>query len=190
MHTIEPYWNWRDFYSAENDKNSPFYRREYNEFAYVDKIYNYYIHPQWDFFGSETLYLKLLYANYKNGSAIIELIGEWNDCRANDIETLKHNFINKLIENGIYRFVLIGENLLEFFSGGNEYYEEWHDEIIENGGWIIALNFREHVLDEMRDAQIHYFINIHEKYTVENWRQYKPFHLVQYLEDLLIKVIP
>ena len=38
------------------------------------------IHPQWDDIGSETLYAKILCAHYPNQYAIIELIGEWNDC--------------------------------------------------------------------------------------------------------------
>ena len=66
MHDIEPWWGWRDEYTAENDPKSPFYGREYNEFLFTNKIYNYYIHPQWDFFGSETLYLKLIYFWIRN----------------------------------------------------------------------------------------------------------------------------
>jgi hypothetical protein len=29
--------------------------------------------------GSETLYLKILYADYEAGYVVIEFIGEWND---------------------------------------------------------------------------------------------------------------
>lgn len=189
MHTIEPYWKWRDFYTAEEDEKSPFYGKEYSEFEYSDTIYNFYIHPQWDSFGAETLYLKLLYANYKTGAAIIEFIGEWNDCTQNTIETLKRDFIDILLHQGISKYVLIGENVLEFFSSDSEYYEEWYDDIKDNAGWIIAINFREHVLAEMRQANIHHYININERYATINWRSYKPFHLISFLDDLLIKVI-
>ncbi len=182
MHTIEPYWKWRDYYRAEADEKSPFYGRVYSEFEYIDTIYNYYIHPQWDFFGSETLYLKLLYVNYNKHVAIIEFIGEWNDCRANDIEFLKRDIIDGLIENGIYKFVLIGENVLEFFSDCADYYEEWYDDIKEQNGWIIALHFREHIIAEMQQATIHHYIQINEKFSAINWRQYKPLHLIAYLE--------
>ncbi|MEN9458934.1 MAG: hypothetical protein RL135_1528, partial [Bacteroidota bacterium] len=40
----------------------------------------------------------------------------------------------------------IGENILDFFFDTNEYYEEWHEDIKEKDGWIIAVNFREHVI--------------------------------------------
>jgi len=43
MHEIEPYFNWRDYYIAAEDKLSPFYKRKYSEFHFTHKIYNYYI---------------------------------------------------------------------------------------------------------------------------------------------------
>ena len=92
MHDIEPYFNWRNYYTAEEDKDSPFYGKVYDEFKYSNKIYNYFIHPQWDYIGSPTLYIKLLYADYEDGYAIIELIGEWNDCLNNDVMFLKRYF--------------------------------------------------------------------------------------------------
>jgi len=72
-------------YTAEEDEKSPFFGRTYSEFEYSQSVYNYYIHPQWDEFGSKTLYLKVLYADYAENFAIIELIGEWNDAVENDI---------------------------------------------------------------------------------------------------------
>ena len=63
MHALEPYYAWRNHYIASNDPQSPFYDRVYNEFAYHLKVYNHYIHPQWDEFGSQTLYTCLLYTS-------------------------------------------------------------------------------------------------------------------------------
>ncbi len=60
------------------------------------------IHPQWDDFGSPTLYLKVLYTDYASWViAIIELLGEWNDCINNDIMYLKREVVDVLVENGI-----------------------------------------------------------------------------------------
>ena len=110
MQDIEPYYRWRDLYTAEDDELSPFYGREYSEFEYSNTIYNYFIHPQWDDFGSNTLYLKVIYADYNQQFAIIEFIGEWNDAIENDIMTLKRDIIEPMIESGINKFILIGEN--------------------------------------------------------------------------------
>ncbi|MFN9800030.1 MAG: hypothetical protein ACK54P_08445, partial [Bacteroidota bacterium] len=89
MHDLEPYYNWRELYISSEDPRSPFFEREYSEFEFSDKIYNYFIHPQWDSFGSQTLFMKILYAEYEEGFCVLELIGEWNDLLYNDIMILK-----------------------------------------------------------------------------------------------------
>ena len=104
MHDIEPYYHWRDNYVASEDEQSPFHGVEYSEFSFSNKIYNYLIHPQWESFGSPTLYLKVIYADYDEHYAIIEFIGEWNDCISNDIMHLKRNVIDPMIGCGIYKF--------------------------------------------------------------------------------------
>src|SRR5690606_29265731 len=105
MHTIEPYYGWLNDYDSAEDENSPFAGEEYSEFYFSKTIYNYYIHPRWDDFGSTTLYAKILYADYDEGYCIIELIGEWNDCIYNDFMTLKRNILEPLINANISKFV-------------------------------------------------------------------------------------
>ena len=121
MHEIEPFFNWRHMYTAEEDQKSPFFGRVYNEFEFTQTVYNYYIHPQWDDFGSRTLYLKVLYADYAENFAIIELIGEWNDAIENDIMTLKRDVIDDMIFQHITKFILITENVLNFHNGEKDY---------------------------------------------------------------------
>lgn len=190
MHHLEPYYNWRHLYCPEADNRSPFFGKEYSEFQFSDHIYNYYIHPQWDFFGSNTLYMKVIMADYDRGYAIIELIGEWNDAIGNDIMFLKRDIVDCLIEHGIYRFILIGENVLNFHYSDNSYYEEWYEDVLEEGGWVIGINFREHITEEMHRAQIHHFMHIGQRFSDINWRTYKPQHLAMLVEDLLFKVLP
>ena len=149
MHDIEPYYAWRDYYTAETDIHSPFYGKEYSEFHFSNKIYNFFIHPQWDEFGSATLYLKLLYVDYEEGFCIIELIGEWNDALYNDIMFFKREIIDHLQARQIYRFILITENVLNFHSGEDDYYQEWLEDITDNNGWIVFLGLQNHVREEM-----------------------------------------
>ena len=100
---------------------------------------------------------KIIFADYDDGYAFIELLGEWNDILYNDIMFLKRDIVDSLIENGIDKFILIGENVLNFHAGDDCYYEEWAEDI--PNGWIALLNFREHVLHEMQQASItHYFV--------------------------------
>lgn len=173
MHTIEPFYNWQHLYQANNDSDSPFYGREYSEFEFSNTIYNFYIHPQWDDIGSNTIYIKLLFVDYEEKYAIIELIGEWNDAITNDIMLLKRNIIDELNLMGINKYILIGENILNFHYSDDSYYEEWFD---DNGtdGWIVLLNFREHVLIEFTKARLDYFFISGGELDNFNWRKFSP----------------
>ena len=137
MHDIEPFYNWRHIYVSEEDERSPFYQREYSEFEFTQTVYNYYIHPQWDEFGSRTLYLKVLQADYDEHYVVIELLGEWNDAIENDIMTLKRDVIDKFEQEGIHKFILITENVMNFHSGDRDYYEEWYEEVNGEPGLLV-----------------------------------------------------
>lgn len=189
MHAIEPFYGWRDDYIASEDKLSPFYRRQYNEFEYTSKIYNYYIHPQWDSFGSSTLYCKILFADYEAGYCIVELLGEWNDTLHNDMMELKNTVINPLVNQGITKFILLGENVLNFHASDELYFEEWYDDIKDEGGWIAAINFREHVAEEMQVAKIHHYLHIAPSENDLPWRKFKPADLFLLIEAGLQKYL-
>jgi len=189
MHDIEPYYHWRDHYVAAEDKQSPFYGRQYSEFEFSQQIYNYYIHPQWDEFGSHTLYMKLLYADYEEGYAVMEFIGEWNDCLQNDIMHLKRNVVDPLIRKGVDKFVLICENVLNFHGSDDCYYEEWYEEVSDRGGWISFLNTQRHVECEMRDTQLQHFVNVGGDFNEFNWRASKPKAIVESIDGIFSKPI-
>lgn len=189
MHELEPYYKWIDYYESKYDERSPLYGREYSEFEFSNTIYNFYIHPQWDFFGSNTLYLKVLYTNYDEEFCIIEMIGEWNDCINNDIMYLKRDIIDPMIRQGIHRFIIIGENILNFHGSDDCYYEEWNEDILDEGGWIAMVNFREHVIEAMREEQLHYYMNFNEHLNDMNWRKLKPINLYNVVDNLILKAI-
>lgn len=187
MQDLEPYYNWRHFYIASEDERSPFYGREYSEFEYTNAIYNYLIHPQWDDIDSPTLYIKILVVDYDQHFAIIELIGEWNDCINNDIMLLKRDIIERIMEYGVNKFILIGENVLNFHSSDDCYYEEWFDEVED--GWIAFLNFRDHVLKEFQQANIDYYIVSGGNLNNIAWRTATPQLLFEQIESVVQKRI-
>jgi len=181
MHRIEPHYTWRNLYIASEDERSPFYGKTYSEFEFTQHIYAHVIHPQWDYFGSPSLYLNVIFVDYDEGFAVVELLGEWNDCINNDIMFLKREVVEPLMENGVNKFILVGENVLNFHASDECYYEEWADELI--GGWIYMLNFREHVLNEFRVHGIdQYFTNLDAEYEA-HWRTFRPLALYQKLEQ-------
>lgn len=187
MHTLEPYYNWRGFYVASEDPYSPFFEREYSEFEFSQKIYDYYIHPQWDNFGSQTLFMKILYASYEDGVAILELMGEWNDLLYNDIMFLKREIAETMMSQGIQKFILIGENVLNFHSGDDSYYQEWFEEVNDEDGWIALLNFRDHVLEDFERANIDSYFVLGGKLNEMSWRTMNPDQLFQSVEKHVAK---
>lgn len=189
MHDIEPFYKWRVYYRAETDEKSPFYCRKYSEFSFSNKVYNYYIHPQWDHFGSDTLYAKILFVDYIEGYAIIELIGEWNDCLYEDIQSLKQNIIDELIQAEIYKFILCCDNVLNFHGSDNLYYEEWYHEIVDQGGWIMFFDTLHHVQEEMRRTQIDVYALLGEPYNHMMWRQAKPGDVYRWADDAVMKYL-
>ncbi|MBK8546885.1 MAG: hypothetical protein IPL63_05710 [Saprospiraceae bacterium] len=185
MHDIEPWYGWRDYYIAEEDKKSPFYQRQYDEFVFTNKIYNHFIHPQWDFFGSETLYIKILFVDYQQSFALIECIGEWNDCLENDIMFLKREIIDVLISKKIYHFVLFCDNVLNYHGDEDCYYEEWYDDIKDQEGWICFVNTFDHVLLEMKKYRLHHYVNFGQRLNEMNWRGKNPELMKEEIENII-----
>lgn len=185
MHDIEPYYKWRNNYVAAEDGNSPFFGRTYSEFTFSQKVYNYYIHPQWDDFGSNTLYMKVLYVDYHEGYAIIELIGEWNDALYNDVEALKREIVDKMIRQDISKFIIMCDNVLNFHGSDDCYYEEWWDDVKDEEGWICFLNTLDHVREEMDDTRIQYYVNYGPSFNDVNWRLKSPGMTIRLVEELM-----
>lgn len=185
MHTIEPFYNWRNFYTAEDDKRSPFYRRQYSEFEFEHEVYGYYIHPQWDEFESSTLFMKILFTDYDDGFAILEFIGEWNDCLYNDIMHLKRNVIDELSQHGINKYILIGENVMNFHASDDSYYEEWYEDVED--GWIALVNFRDHVIKEFEHANIDNYFVLGGSLEDIDWRTFNPDQFFQKTQNIVMK---
>lgn len=183
MHFVEPHFGWRGYYTAEEDAQSPFYGRVYNEFEFEHKIYNYVIHPQWDYIGSETLFIKILFIDYQDGYSIIELIGEWNDAIENDIMTLKRDIIELLIHEGINKFILIGENVLNFHASDDSYYEEWIDDIED--GWVALINFHNHVSREMQGVNIDQYFFMGGQLDDVEWRTFLPHQFFRFISKIV-----
>ena len=184
MQDIEPFYNWRHLYTAEEDMLSPFYGRSYNEFEYSQTLYNYFIHPQWDDFGSKTLYMKILYTDYEQNFAIIELMGEWNDAIENDIMTLRRDITDHLYKEDITKFILIAENVLNFHSSDDSYYEEWKEQLEDDHGWVVILNMPEQSKYDFKRARLTNYIELLE---LPQWRTLKPDIIFQLIDNEMIK---
>lgn len=187
MHEIEPFYRWEKYYRTFEDENSPFYGHQSNYNQYTNDIYGYYIHPSWDYIGSETLYVKVIYAEYTQGVVMIEMIGEWNDTLYNDIMFVKRQVVDNLVKKGIRKFILIGENVFNFHGSDDSYYEEWFEDVED--GWIAAINFRDFVQEEWKKYNIDWYVNFGGTLDTVNWRTLKPQVFFKKIDDLIMKRI-
>ena len=183
MQDIEPYDNWQYLYTSETDVRSPFYGREY-DFQFSNTIYNYYIHPFWDDFGSGTLYLKVLMADYEEQYMIIELIGEWNDAIENDIMTLRRNITDIMFGQGISKFILIAENVLNFHSSDDSYYEDWREQLDDAGGWIVIVDMPSQSQYDLKNARLTNYITLVD---FPQWRTLKPEIVFEQIDAAMMK---
>jgi len=86
---------------------------------------------------------------------------------------LKREVLEKFMEEGIYKFVLITENVLNFHSDGKDYYEELHEDVTDENGWVVCLNM----------PHLNQFVELME---LDNWRIYRPFHLFKKIDAELM----
>ena len=185
MHEIEPFYNWRHIYVSEQDQRSPFFGRKYSEFEFSHTIYNYYIHPQWDEFGSRTLFIKVIMADYDDAYLVAELIGEWNDAIENDIMELKREVVDVFMDEGINKFIFIAENVLNFHSSDKEYYEEWAQQLEDSGGWAVILNMPEQTQYDFRRSHIDNYVTLMES---PNWRTFQPGDFFQPIDNQMLRI--
>ena len=186
MQDIEPYYNWRHLYNSEEDSQSPFFGRTYSEFEFSLTIYNYYIHPQWDEFGSKTLYCKVLFADYEQHYAIIELMGEWNDAIENDIMSLRREVTDILFRQGISKFILIAENVLNFHSSDDSYYEEWREQLEDEGGWVVIVDMPEQSQYDFIRTRLTNYVTMLD---FPQWRTLKPDIVFQQIDYVMMKLL-
>jgi hypothetical protein len=185
MFYLEPYYNWENYYNVYEDELSPFYGyAQMEDEEHTNQVYNYLIHPEWNFFGSRTLYLKVLFVDYEKKCAIIQFIGEWNDAVENDIMQLKREVVDNMIAHGICKFILLCEHIMNFHADDYDYYQEWQEDIEDEAGYIALVNMPQHCLEEMQSANITKYF-----WTMEynKWRTHQPKHFYHYINDYINK---
>ena len=118
----------------------------------------------------------MLYADYDDGFVVIEMIGEWNDAINNDIMTFKRGVIEAVMHEGIDKFIIIGENVLNFHYSDDCYYEEWFEELED--GYIALVNFHEHVIKEFKEIHLDQYFVLGGELEENSWRTYTPIQFL------------
>jgi hypothetical protein len=111
------------------------------------------------------------------------MMGEWNDAINNDVMLLKRDVVELILDEGINKFILIGENVLNFHASDDSYYEEWFQDVED--GWLAAINFQPHVLEEFKHENIDYYFNFGGELDELYWRKLSPVQLYAKVKEIL-----
>jgi hypothetical protein len=103
---------------------------------------------------------------------------------------LKRNVIDQLTFEGIKKFILIGENVLNFHGSDDSYYEEWFEETQESEdesgpGWIAAVSFPEFIRQEFEKYHIDQYVNMGGTLEIDKWRTLQPRSFFELIDRLI-----
>ena len=79
--------------------------------------------------------------------------------------------------------------MLNFHSSDLCYYEEWFEDVADEGGWIAFVNTLRHVESEMLDNRIQSFASLGGPFSELNWRGQKPDFLVRQIDEMQDKSV-
>ena len=91
---------------------------------------------------------------------------------------------DQLFDKGIVKYVIIAENVLNFHSSDDCYYEEWYEDVAEEGGWIVMLSLAEQSKYDFTRAGIDRYVQLIE---LLDWRPFTPMNLFTKIDNSLLK---
>ena len=86
----------------------------------------------------------------------------------------------------VWKMILMGNSPYKPGDNHPPSIEEWYEDIREEGGWIAFINFRDHVLKEMKQVHLQNFVLCGEQFSDVNWRSVKPFHFHHLVESRML----
>jgi hypothetical protein len=74
--------------------------------------------------------------------------------------------------------------VLNFHSSDDSYYEEWHEQLEDDNGWVAVLNMPNATQHDFKKARITNYLHFFE---LDQWRTLKPEIIFQTLDNELMK---
>ena len=185
---IEPYYGWLGYYDPELDTRNPFGLRDAEAPDDAARyLYTFEANPRWESIGSESLLAKVLYANYDEHFAVIELMGEWNDLFENDWRLLTENCLDWMLEQGITQFILLCENVFHIYLDSDDYYEAFAERNADV--WVCLLRAREEVLAELERYRLSGYFYWNSQFDDLRWRKMKPWELFAQVKSSMDRLL-
>ena len=98
--------------------------------------------------------------------------------------TLRRDVTDLLYKQGIIYYIIIAENVLNFHSSDDSYYEEWKEQLEDDYGWVAILNMPEQSKYDFKKARLTHYIELLE---LEQWRTLKPELIFQAIQSEMMR---
>jgi hypothetical protein len=96
---------------------------------------------------------------------------------------IKRDLVDEMIPEGIDKYILIGENILNFHADIQDYYDEWLEEVPD--GWMAMINLRSHVIDELSNYGLDAYFLLGGKLDDLAWRTAHPRKLFEKVQSVV-----
>jgi hypothetical protein len=77
---------------------------------------------------------------------------------------------------------MIAENVLNFHSSDDSYYEEWKEQLEDDHGWVVLLNMPEQSKYDFKKARLTNYVEMME---LPQWRTMKPEIIYQLIDNIM-----
>jgi MFS superfamily sulfate permease-like transporter len=98
--------------------------------------------------------------------------------------TLRRDVTDLLQKQGINKFILIAENVLNFHSSDDSYYEEWQESVADEGGWVVIVDMPIQSQYDFKKARLTNYVALLD---LPQWRTLKPELVFSQIDDWMIR---
>jgi hypothetical protein len=74
--------------------------------------------------------------------------------------------------------------VLNFHSSDDSYYEEWHEQLEDDNGWVAIVNLPEQSKYDFKKARLTNYINLME---LDQWRTLKPEYIFNIIDNEIMR---
>ena len=82
-----------------------------------------------------------------------------------------------------FPFILIAENVLNFHSSDDSYYEEWNEQVADEGGWVVVLEMPKQSQYDFKRSRLTNYIGLLD---LPQWRTMKPEVLFNQVDNWML----
>ena len=94
--------------------------------------------------------------------------------------------IDILYAKGITKFIIIAENVLNFHSSDDSYYEEWREQLLDDGGWVVIIDMPQQSQYDFKKARLTNYVSLMD---FPQWRTLKPDVIFQQVDNWIMKLL-